>query len=470
MNLIYFHTHDSGRYFRHYGYGDAPTEYISRWVVEKGLTFRNGFTPAPTCSPSRAALLTGSYPHSNGMLGLAHRGFGLGDYKHHLVSFLNEQGYHTLLAGVQHEGAGCFDHAAGAKRIGYKEDISAELEDSDLQSGDRTAAWDRENSLRTAQWLSRNNRNKKRPFFLSLGMFATHREYPSLPDPGEPGWRDPELLQPPAGIANTRDNRIDHARFLQSLKDVDDNFRIVMEALEKSPHADDTVVLFTTDHGIALPFHKCNLTGAGCGLTLTLAVPGLTGADAKASPFTDALVSTVDIFPTLCQILTLPVPGHLEGESFAHLFSRPDAEHRDYLFGEVNYHTSYEPMRSVRSRRYSFIKSFQLHYPFMHLSNIDNSPAKELLLADGLPGNLGAREKASLELFDLLADPLEKVNLAADPRFAGTLEKMERILTDWQKRFADPLLVGDLPRPEKAIVNRPECREPDSSDPEDYLP
>lgn len=484
MNLIYFHTHDSGRYFRHYGRADAPTKHISRWALEEALSFRNAFTPSPTCSPSRAALLTGTYPHNNGMLGLAHRGFSLGNYREHLVSLLGEHGYHTVLSGVQHEAAGCFDHTEGATRIGYKEDITADLHFSEhkhqdannspicsdkrsSRAGDQTAAWDRKNALRAAEWLSQEQKN---PFFLSLGMFGTHREYPSLfgerfsmgDDAGEAGNIQVNGILPPPGTADTEANRIDHARFLTSLRNVDENFQILMEALKRSPHADRTIVLFTTDHGLALPFHKCSLNGSGSGVALSLAIPG----KKSASPWSDALISTIDILPTLCDLLGIPVPSHTEGKSFSRLLDRPEMEHRTHVFGEVNFHTSYQPMRSIRTKRYSFVKHFDRSYPFTRVSNIDISPPRELLLDHGL-----AEEKVPLrELYDLVRDPLEMVNLAGEPGCQETTRLMERMLTEWQRDSDDPLLEGTLHRPAGSVVNCPECRDPDSKNPEDYLP
>ena len=114
-NIIYIHSHDSGRYLQPYGYA-VPTPNLQRLATE-GVLFRRAFSAAPTCSPSRAALLTGQCPHSNGMLGLAHRGFSLNDYKKHIVHTLRTKGYRSVLAGLQHV-------AAQPETIGYDEIIS----------------------------------------------------------------------------------------------------------------------------------------------------------------------------------------------------------------------------------------------------------------------------------------------------------------------------------------------------------
>ena len=99
-NIVYIHSHDTGRYVQPYGY-QVPTPNIQR-LAEEGLLLRQAFCAAPTCSPSRAALLTGQSPHSAGMTGLVNRGFGLNDYSQHLLHTLRQAGYFSVLAGLQH--------------------------------------------------------------------------------------------------------------------------------------------------------------------------------------------------------------------------------------------------------------------------------------------------------------------------------------------------------------------------------
>src|ERR1700685_2955512 len=89
-NILYIHSHDSGRYLQPYGYA-VPTPNLMG-LASAGVVFRQAFSAAPTCSPSRASLLTGAYPHNNGMLGLAHRGFALNDYKQHMLHTLRGAG------------------------------------------------------------------------------------------------------------------------------------------------------------------------------------------------------------------------------------------------------------------------------------------------------------------------------------------------------------------------------------------
>ena len=93
LNILYIHTHDSGRVLGPYGYA-VPTPNLDAFAKQAAV-FRNCYCAGPTCSPSRAAMLSGTYPHQNGMLGLAQRGFSMG-YEKHLVRFLNRNGYRTV--------------------------------------------------------------------------------------------------------------------------------------------------------------------------------------------------------------------------------------------------------------------------------------------------------------------------------------------------------------------------------------
>src|SRR3954453_18517055 len=99
-NILYLHSHDTGRYIQPYGYA-VPTPNLQKLAAE-GFLFRQAFDAAPTCSPSRASLLTGQCPHSSGMLGLAHRGFSLNDYGQHVIHTLRKAGYNSALCGLQH--------------------------------------------------------------------------------------------------------------------------------------------------------------------------------------------------------------------------------------------------------------------------------------------------------------------------------------------------------------------------------
>jgi arylsulfatase A-like enzyme len=162
----------------------------------------------------------------------------------------------------------------------------------------------------------------------------------------------------------------------------------------------------------------------------------------------DAMVSHLDVFPTLCESLKIPPPAWLEGRSLLPLLDGRAERIRDEVFAEVNYHASYEPARAVRTERYKYIRRYgDRHTPV--LPNCDDSPSKSLWLEYGWKG----QNVASEELYDLVFDPNEQFNLAAVAGSRAALEEMRGRLDGWMKRTHDPLLNGPVPAPAGAKVN-----------------
>ena len=169
------------------------------------------------------------------------------------------------------------------------------------------------------------------------------------------------------------------AAFITSAKVVDRCVGIVMEALEQSGLKDETLVIFTTDHGIAFPKMKCNLYDTGTGVALIFNYPN-NPAKGKAI---DSLVSHIDVFPTICDMFNHEKPEWLQGNSMVPLFTGEKEEIREELFTEVTYHAAYEPMRAIRTKRYKLIKLFDDHDRYVP-ANIDDSLSKSLLVDNGL--------------------------------------------------------------------------------------
>ncbi len=414
-NIIYLHSHDSGRYVQPYGYA-IPTPNIQR-VAEEGVLFRQCFCAAPTCSPSRAALVTGQAPHSSGMYGLAHRGFSLHDYDQHVVNTLRNVGYRSTLIGVQHI-------ARDPNIIGY--DRVVDVESSRVQHVAPAAA----DFLTT---------RPQEPFFLTVGFSETHRKYPA-PGPDE----DPRYCRPPGPLPDTPQTRHDMAAYKASARVFDEGVGTVLNALDASGLAENTLVILTTDHGIAFPFMKCNLLDHGIGVMLIMRGPeGFDGGRVC-----DALVSHIDIYPTLCELTGATPPPWLQGQSMMPLIRDECEQINDAIYGDVTYHASYEPMRCVRTRHWKYIRRFDARETPV-LPNCDDGPSKAYLLEHGWRDAPVDAE----QLYDLVYDPNEAHNLARDLSQRSVLDDMRKRLDDWMARTEDPLLQGDVPAPHGARVN-----------------
>lgn len=417
-NILYLHSHDTGRYVQPYGH-PVPTPNIQR-LADQGILFRRAFCAAPTCSASRACLLTGQYGHSNGMMGLAHRGWSLNDYRQHLVHPLHDAGYHSVLIGEQHI----------AKRpdiIGF--DRIVKIETTDVETVAPVAS----------EILGEP---PPEPFFMSVGFFETHRDFlhpPSL--------RDTLYSLPPPNLPDTPDTRRDMAAYSASARSLDQGVGSVLEALDNHGLADDTLIIFTTDHGLAFPAAKATLFDRGLGVMLILRGPG----GFAGGKVHDAMVSHIDVYPTLCELIGIDRPDFLQGLSLLPLVSGEATSIRDVIFAEMTWHAAYEPQRAVRSERWKYIRRFgDRGRPV--LCNCDDSPSKSLLLRLGW----AERNVPFEQLYDLAFDPNEAANLADDPAYRSTCEELRERLLGWMSDTEDPLLHGDPVPPPGAEINDPD--------------
>jgi N-sulfoglucosamine sulfohydrolase len=406
-----------------YGY-PVPTPNI-QLLADQGALFRQAFCAVPTCSGSRACLLTGQYGHNNGMLGLAHRGFSLNDYNQHIVHTLHEAGYWTGLIGEQHI----------SKRpdvIGYDHVVKVD-----------------KNHVETVAPLAIEliKSPPSSPFFLSVGFFETHREF------FEPtSARDALYSRPPANLPDLPETRRDIAAFKASARSLDQGVGTVLDAIDSSGIVENTLVIFTTDHGLAFPGAKATLYDRGLGVLYILRGPGgFTGGRVI-----DALVSHLDIYPTVCDLIGLPHPPWLQGKSLLPLMRGDVPDVRDVLFAEATFHAAYEPQRAVRTKRWKYIRRFDGRDRPV-LPNTDDSLSKDVLLRYGW----GEHRVDEEQLFDLAFDPNEAANLAYDPAHAEVLEEMRGRLQEWMQETDDPLLHGPVVPPEGVELNDPDGISPE---------
>jgi N-sulfoglucosamine sulfohydrolase len=416
-NILYIHSHDTGRHIQPYGHAIA-TPRLQR-LAEEGVLFRQNFCASPTCSPSRAALLTGCHPHENGMTGLTHRGFKLNDHGQLLTHFLRGHGYHTAFAGIHH----IAPLEDAPEIIGY---------DRCLTPGHAEA------HTKAVEFLEDAPAD---PFFLSVGLFETHRGFP-VEHPQD----DARYCQPPAPFPDTPQTREEMVRFKASARCLDDKVGMVLDALARSGLEDNTLVICTTDHGIPFPRMKCNLEDSGIGTMLILRGAG----GFNDGRVIDSMTSHLDLFPTVCDLLEVERPPWLRGESLLPLIQGQAKDLHDALYFEVNYHGAYEPMRAVRTNRWKYIRRFDKRGKPV-LPNCDDGETKTLWLDHAW----GERSLPEESLFDLVFDPNETHNLAEEPSSQTVLQDMRDRLTNWMRETNDPLRNGSIPAPKGALLNNP---------------
>ncbi|HKK49330.1 MAG TPA: sulfatase [Alkalispirochaeta sp.] len=457
-NILYIHSHDTGVEIAPYG-AAVDTPALDAFA-QRATRFTRAFAVAPTCSPSRAGLLTGQYPHEVGMTGLAHRGFAWDDYRRHLAHHLSRADYATALCGVQHV-------APQRTMIGYDEYLDGNDGEFGRDYFDvpglNPVEHDQANARRAAEWIVRRGAASQaeparpgatqaglpnsRPWFLSVGFLATHRPFPGAGT---------------TGMERTVEE--DRAAYRRSAEELDRSVGIVLAAVERGELWESTVVVFTTDHGVPFPGHKGELRDAGTRVALMVWIPaGATGRGASArvaagaartGGVCDQLVSQIDLFPTLLELAGVSRdsqnhdPAPWAARSLLPVMAGRYGAVRDAVYAESNYHAAYEPARSIRTARYRLTTR-----PADALSrapaNVDDCPEKELLR----PTGWFDRDHAGVELYDLVTDPEETVNVAEDSRYGAIREELNEQIRQWMHGTGDPALSGVVEAPPGAQVD-----------------
>jgi N-sulfoglucosamine sulfohydrolase len=431
-NIIFLHSHNTGRYVQPYGHA-VPTPNLQR-LAEEGVLFRNAFAAAPTCSPSRAAFLTGQYPHESGMLGLAHRGWCLTDPRRHIVHTMRDAGYESVLCGVEHLAPHEMNYVDG---VGY---------DRVLKVSDSAASQVEPNVV------SYLREEHVKPFFLSVGLKETHIPFPQ-PDPVNHPSEDPRYCIPPRPLPDDPRIREEMAGFKASARIMDATWGAILDALDDTGLSEDTLVCCFSDHGLQFARNMCNLTDHGMSVYLVIRGPGAF----SGGKVVDGMVSLLDLFPTACDVAGIRNPDWLRGRSLVPLVERTVEDLHDAVFAEITYHGAYEPQRCIRTERYKYIRRFDRRDSVV-LTNVDDTPSKKVLVEQ----DWASQPRSDEMLYDLSFDPDETNNRMADPALKKVADGMRADLLSWMEETDDPLLQGDIPLPKGVGTNDPDgysCKE-----------
>lgn len=403
-NVLLVHWHDLGRYLGAYGHTDVRSPRLDQLAAE-GILFTSAHATAPLCSPSRGSLFTGRYPQSNGLVGLAHHGWEYRADVRTLPQLLSGNGWHTVLFGMQHE-------TSYPARLGFDEfDVSNSYCEYVVEEATR--------------WLTDA---PETPFLLTTGFFETHRPYPH--DRYEPA--DVDAVALPDYLPDSGDIRQDLADFYGSITVADAAVGQLLDTLEATGLDRTTWVVFVTDHGPALPRAKSTLYDAGTGIATIVRPP----RDSAATPRVyDELFSGVDLVPTLLELLGVDIPADIEGVSHAEqLVNRSTDTVRTEVYTMKTYHDSFDPIRAIRTKDYSYIENYAAR-PLLDLpwDIADSAPGRVI-------GPLARTPRPERELYDLRADPTETTNLlgpAASPDAEAVGAELALLLNDWRQKTRD---------------------------------
>lgn len=417
-NILLIITHGTGRHLGCYG-APVVTPGLDR-LAATGMRLDRCFCAGAQSSPSRGAMLTGRYPHRNGLMGLAHLGWQLHAGERCLPHLLARAGYDTHLFGFAH---GSHDPA----RLGY-----AHVSDPPPDAGGIAAA--------AAGFLQARPATHPRqaPFFALVGLHEAQRPFPTMPCAAPPGM--PPFLPDLAPL------RSEIAGLNASVARADRALTTILDALDGGgPPRADTLVLFTTDQGIAMPGAAGTCYDAGLGTALLVRWPGHI-PPARSS---EALLSHVDLLPTLLAAADAPPPSDLalDGRSFLPLLLGQPFTPASHIFFEMTWHDRYNPMRGVRTPRFKYVRNFEPEAPAVYLpADIYRSPS-----GMALRGAYYARRRAPEQFFDLKTDPLERDNAVRDPTLRAEVGQLRTLVAAQMIASSDPLCRGPVSAPARQV-------------------
>ena len=408
-----------------YGHPRIRTPNIDRLAAE-GMRFTNAFLTASSCSPSRASIITGRYPHNTDAEQLH---WPLPAEQRTFVELLKDAGYWTAAVGKWHLG----DAVKNRFHRVHEADVSGFQLPTDKDASKR-AMVARERSG-CEHWVSTlRSRPKDRPFFLWLASLDPHRDY----EPGiiaNPHRR--EDVRVPPYLPDVSEVREELALYYDEIARLDSYVGKVLEELKEQGIEEDTFVLFISDNGRPFPRDKTTLYDGGIKTPWLVRWP----QRIQGGSVCTQLVSSIDIAPTVLTLAGIDIPSCFQGRSFASLLTDPKSKIREYIYAEDHWHDYEDLGRAVRSIRYKYIHNDYPDLPATPPADVGRSHTFDAMRRLRAQGKLNENQMACFakprpveELYDVINDPHEMHNLVDDPRYADVLKEHRRALSDWSQR------------------------------------
>ena len=407
-------------------------------LAKEGMRFERAHVTIAVCQPCRSVWLTGRYPHRSGGEGfhkLRIKGVPI------LPQLLRKTGYRVGILGK-------VGHSTPYRDFEWDSAYDREQ----LGEGRNPAIYAR----RAREFFDASKRAKK-PFFLMANSHDPHRPFYGNDRRiryGENAASEPSRVyerrdaKVPAFLPDLRPVRRELAEYYSSVRRLDDTVGALLDELADAGLAEDTVVVFLSDHGMPLPFAKTNCYPQSTRTPMIVRWPGRVGKDTKDS---EHLVGGVDLMPTLLEIAGCKSPKGVDGRSFVPLLEGRAREGWDAVFTQFHATSGRRafPMRGLVTRRYAYIINPWSDGERVFKNESQNGRTMRAMrrAAQG-DAAIRARVRHFLrrvpeELYDLDKDPDCLRNLVDSPAHREELAKLRARLRAWQERTKDPLISKD---------------------------
>ena len=461
-NILFIHMEDMGVQIPAYGDHTVATPNLDK-LAAQGVVFERAHVAAATCAASRGALFSGLYPHQNGIMGFVQQhGFYYRDGVPTFIKDLKAAGYHTGLT-----------YKDGVESSHYEStpvpfDFAPKYTENWLTGLTRKKAPKSKDNPPLVSHAVDNfkyflaNLKKGQPFYFQAQTPDTHHVWdrPHFIREGEPGWPYPEVdaarIKGTPGwgkaLVPTGPLREKVATYYRAIQRVDWYVGRILALLEESGHADNTLVIFSADHG---PSHL--LRGKKTPGEFGLQVPFIVrwpGQIEKPGSRSKALVSFVDLYPTFVDAAGLKVPSYLPGHSILPVL-KGQASSRKHLYSAFVAHTTgmhqYWPSRTVTDGRWKLIHHVLGDGRRPRYTDKNKAVYSLNKQIDSMPAKALARQlrqrcetPPAFELYDLKSDPHEHHNLFGKTEHAEIERRLSKRLKQWRQQVSDPFLDANL--------------------------
>lgn len=410
-NILWIVSEDNSPFIGAYGDKFATTPHIDK-LASRSVLYENAFASAPVCAPARSTLITGVYPTA---LGTQHMRSTnpIPSQIRFFPHYLREAGYYT---------------SNNAKK--------------DYNTIDQPQAWDE--SSNTASY---KNRKPGQPFFSVFNIGISHES--SLHEPVDQLRHDPEQVPIPPYHPSTPEMKQDWAQYYDKIEDMDAKVGEILQELADSGLAESTIVFYYGDHGGALGRSKRFMYESGLHVPLIIHFPEMYKdlAPSAAGTSTDRMVTFVDFAPTVLSLANLAIPGYMQGHAF--LGKQQTAPQRYAFAFRGRMDERIDMVRAVRDEQFRYIRNYMPHKIYaQYIEYLWRAPSMRSWERAYLEGKLDEvqsrfwKTKPVEELFDVKNDPHNINNLALDPAYKKTLNRLRNENRKWMMHVRD---VGFVP-------------------------
>ncbi|WP_026063247.1 sulfatase family protein [Pedobacter arcticus] len=413
-------------------YGDdvVKTPNIDK-IAAEGVRFTNAYCNSPSCTPARAAMLTGQdiwrIEEGANLWGILPTQFPI------FTDLLEKAGYRVGFDG-KGWGPGSYEANGRTRNPG----------------GDKYANF--------ADFIK--NSKKGEPWSYWFNSLHPHRPY--VVGSGEKAGIDLSKITVPKYLPDTKDVRIDIADYYAAIQTFDDEVGIIMQQLKETGELDNTIVIVVADNGWQMPRGLANLYDFGTRVPLIISWP----KNFKTNAVTDELMTLADFAPTFLSIANAEIPKQMTGFNILPIVQKdaPKHQERDFVVLARERHAFVRqqglgyPGRAIRTKDFLYIKNYEasrwpagdpplygdvdpymLNYPgpakFYILKHKDEPAVKPMY-------DLAFAKRPAEELFDVANDPDQLHNIANDPKFAKVKKDLSDKMVAYLKKTNDPRETG----------------------------